>query len=272
MVIFDIETAPAPDTELLAILPEFEAPEHPGVFDPASVRTGNLKDAAKIAAKIEEARAFHAAQVQSYTRDVEAARAQHFADFKRQAALSPLTGRVLAIGVQIAPIDSVLVFDGHDDEWNLLRQFWMAYESAGVDDSPTRWGGWNIFNFDLPFLMRRSWKLGVQLPDGVRDRHDRYWGPRWVDLMHRFQAGNRQERYTKLDSASKFFGVGEKTGSGADFAGLWETDRKAAKEYLANDVLLTRAIADRIVGGGGFGLGDELIGARAGLVDDDDDI
>jgi DNA polymerase elongation subunit (family B) len=165
-----------------------------------------------------------------------------------------------------------MIFDGHDDEWNLLRQFWMAYESAGVDDSPTRWGGWNIFNFDLPFLIRRSWKLGVPLPDGVRDRHDRYWGPRWVDLMHRFQAGCRNERFTKLDSASRFFGLGGKTGNGGDFAGLWETDREAAKAYLDNDIRLTREVADRIVGGGGFGLGDELIGARAGLVEDDDDI
>ena len=47
-IIFDIETGPLPETELAAMMP---------AFDPAEVKTGNLKDPAKIAEKIAEAEA-----------------------------------------------------------------------------------------------------------------------------------------------------------------------------------------------------------------------
>ena len=50
-------------------------------FDPAEVKTGNIKDPEKVAAKIAEAEA------------------NHRRDFIDRAALDPLTGRVVAIGL-----------------------------------------------------------------------------------------------------------------------------------------------------------------------------
>src|SRR5262245_13453189 len=71
-IIFDVETGPLADSELSALLPP---------FDPAEVKTGNLKDPSKIAEKIAEAEA------------------NHRRDFFDKAALDPLTGRVVAIGM-----------------------------------------------------------------------------------------------------------------------------------------------------------------------------
>ena len=71
-IFFDIETGPLPEGELAALLPP---------FDPAEVKTGNIKDPAKIAEKIREAEEAHRR------------------DFFDRAALDPLTGRVLAIGM-----------------------------------------------------------------------------------------------------------------------------------------------------------------------------
>lgn len=71
-ICFDIETGPLPETELAAMVP---------AFDPAEVKTGNLKDRDKVAAKIAEAEA------------------NHRREFIERAALDPLTGRVLAIGL-----------------------------------------------------------------------------------------------------------------------------------------------------------------------------
>ena len=71
-IVFDLETGPLAESELSALLPP---------FDPAEVKTGNLKDPAKIAEKIAEAEA------------------NHRRDFIERAALDPLTGRVVAIGV-----------------------------------------------------------------------------------------------------------------------------------------------------------------------------
>lgn len=50
----------------------------------------------------------------------------------------------------------------------------------------------------------------------------------------------------KLRDLAKFLGVGEKTGSGADFSGLYESDRNSAIDYLRNDVLLTMRCARAI--------------------------
>jgi hypothetical protein len=100
--------------------------------------------------------------------------------------------------------------------------------------------GFNIFNFDLPFLIRRSWKHRVPVPFGLR--RGRYWNDRFVDLRECWQLGDRQARGS-LDSIARHLGVGAKNGEGKAFAELWQTDRQQAEAYLRNDVELTAKVA-----------------------------
>jgi len=210
-IIFDIETGPLPETELAAAMPP---------FDPAEVKTGNLKDADKVAAKIAEARS------------------NHSRDFSEKAALDPLTGRVVAIGVMTfdARGGSGPAFNtggkfriiGHDDEAQTLREFWDATRGEMGRTSPLI--GFNICNFDLPFLFRRSWKHGVPIPFGLR--RGRYWSDQVVDLRDCWQLGDRQARGS-LDSIARHLVVGAKNGDGKAFAELWRTDRKSAEAYCA---------------------------------------
>lgn len=240
MTIFDIETGPVSDDELRALMPAFVPPAHPGVFVDSSVRLGNLKDEKKIREKIEAARAEHAAIVADFDSVVASQRVKQFADFKREAALSPLTGQVLAIGFY--PVDQLecapLVFDSAD-EAELIRRFWQAWE-----DTSDEWAGWCIFGFDLPFLIRRSWRHGIRVPV-IRVSNARYWSPRFIDLAERFTLGRYGEK-VKLDSAAKFLRVGSKSGNGADFADLWKNDRQAATAYLINDLNITAGVAARM--------------------------
>jgi hypothetical protein len=225
-IIFDIETGPLPENELLAILP---------AFDPAEVKTGNLKDPAKIAEKIAEAEA------------------NHRRDFIERAALDPLTGRVLAIGALLVtpcfnqrdnelnrePGDQrELLIIGHDDEAQTLREFWALVRGEMGRLNPLV--GFNIFNFDLPFLIRRSWKLKVPVPFGLR--RGRYWDDQLTDLRDCWQLGDRQAKGS-LDSIAKHLGVGTKNGDGKAFAELWQSDRQSAEAYLRNDVKLTAKVA-----------------------------
>ena len=100
-IIYDIETGPLPEADLAALLPP---------FDPADIKTGNLKDPEKIAAKLAEAEM------------------NHRRDFCEKSALDPLTGRVVAVGLlqnaeggmQKAEFRII----GHDDEAATLREFW----------------------------------------------------------------------------------------------------------------------------------------------------
>lgn len=221
-IVFDVETGPLAESELSALLPP---------FDPAEVRTGNLKDPAKIAEKIAEAEA------------------NHRREFFDRAALDPLTGRVVAIGMLVFPeirgqrpevgVESgECVIIGHEDEARTLREFWQHTQAEMGRMNPMI--GFNIFGFDLPFLFRRSWKLRVPVPFGIR--RGRYWGDQMIDLRDAWQLGDRQARGS-LDSIAKHLGVGAKNGDGKAFAELWRSDRAKAEAYLRNDLELTAKIA-----------------------------
>lgn len=209
-IIFDIETGPLPESELAALLPP---------FDPTEVKTGNIKDPEKIAAKLAEAEA------------------NHRRDFFENAALDPLTGRVLAIGCLWPETGDFTVLD-YDDEARLLKSFWDV--TRGEMGRIHQMVGFNSNSFDLPFLIRRSWKHGVPVPFGIR--RGRYWGEEMIDLRDAWQLGDRQARGS-LDAIAKHLGVGAKNGSGGEFAWLWQSDRTKAVEYLRNDVELTARVA-----------------------------
>ncbi len=202
-IVFDCETGPLPLDYLDMIAPEFEAP-------------ANYKDPDKIAASIAEQKL-------------------RWID---RAALSPMTGRVICIGIRDLD-DSFVCMDGGGDEAELLRQ-WTALVQQYKGE---QFVGFNIHGFDLPFLMRRSWRLGVK--PCFRPGVDLRRLSDWTDLRTVWQMGDKQAEGS-LDSIAKFFGIGEKGGSGKDFAGLWESDRDAAMEYLRNDIRLTHAIGEKM--------------------------
>lgn len=213
--VYDIETAPLPESELAALLPP---------FDPAEVKVGNLKDPEKITAKIAEAEA------------------NYLNDHLEKAALDPLTGRVLAVGL-LDPVSEDVLVIGHDDEAQTLRDFWRWIQ--GDMGRIHELIGFNTHLFDLPFLIRRSWRHRVNVPYGIR--RGRYWSEQMIDLRERWQLGDRQARGS-LDAIARHLGIGAKNGSGADFAKLWVSDREGALEYLGCDLDLTAKLA-RVLGG-----------------------
>lgn len=205
-IILDIETCALPESELLPFMPEFEAP-------------ANFKDPEKIKVAIE-------AKKKAWLED---------------AALDPMTGRVLCIGVMV---DGQFVLMGERAaEATILHEFWSAIRNEDFDIHPII--GFNICLFDLPFLIRRSWKLGVEVPMlGLRDR--RYWKQdRVYDLREVWQLSDRQAPGS-LDTIAKHLGVGAKMGNGKDFAALWESDRQKATAYLRNDLELCSLIAKKL--------------------------
>lgn len=208
---FDIETGPLPPEELSLMVEP---------FDPENVKFGNLKDVEKRRLKVEEDR------VEFEQKQIE------------QAALDPLTGRVLAIGIMC---DGRFEALKHDEEADLLWGFWdMCF--------PTKEHiGFNIYQFDLPFLIRRSWKHGIKVPGYLRQ--GRYWNrDRFIDLRDEWTFGDKQAKYTKgsLDTISRHLGMTPKEGSGKDFHIWWNSDRDKAIAYLKEDLLRTQHI-DQVI-------------------------
>ena len=239
-IVFDIETGPLPQ-DILAGL--FE-PYVPMEFDPSSVKYGNTKDEGKRAAKLEEVRGKH----------LETELAKAFAkeqEFFGKAALNADTGQVLAIGYYWPGEDDEMIV-GNDltDEAGLLINFWSIATEAVKGRAAMV--GHNITGFDLPFMVRRSWLLGVNVPAAVfggsggpaLSLNTRYFSDSFIDTQRRWQLSTGD--YISLDRLSRAMGVGRKTGDGADFARLWAADRAAAVEYLRNDLRLTWSVARRM--------------------------
>lgn len=203
-IIFDIETAPVSAEEAEKLAPVFEAP-------------GNIKDPDKIKSAIAEKKAA----------------------WLDRLALDATTGGVCAIGLITETGETVMTLTSESSEDVVIRSFWLAF-LAHYRDCP--FVGFNIFGFDLPFMIRRSWKLGIEVPEGVRT--GRYFSQSFVDLMEVYQLGNREQRIS-LDNLSKFLGVGQKSGNGKDFH-LLPPDKQ--REYLAHDLALTKACADKLIG------------------------
>jgi len=202
MIIFDIETGPLPLAELDALAPEFK---------PAA----NLKDPEKIKASIEEKRN----------------------EYYERAALSPVTGEVLAIGLDYGNSGQVLGRDVFSEK-GMLEMFWDAVEDL------EQFCGFNIAHFDLPFLIRRSMKYGLKVPRVFIN--NRYLTDQFIDLMLVWKCGVYDDNIS-LDRLARFLGVGKKNGNGKDFAKLWVEDRPKALEYLRQDLALTKACAERLL-------------------------
>lgn len=206
--VFDIETGPRPTAEIIDLAPEFKAP-------------GNYKDAKKIAEAIEEQKE----------------------EWLGRAALSAVTGHVLAVG-WFQDGETTIIGDGLH-EADVLTEAWRLIEQAARDRRTVV--GFNSNRFDIPFMTRRSWALGVPVPSGVYGARGYVNQLVFMDLMDEWACGDRQAT-VKLDTLAKFLGCGAKNGSGAEFAGLWESDRPKAVEYLRNDILITAKVAARLIG------------------------
>lgn len=246
---FDIETGAQPEDRLRQLMPECELPPHPGEFNPASVKYGNAKSDEKRKEKFDEYKARHEIAVQSYERDAAEKKLAHEAHFIERAALNAGTGQVLAIGcyrvVDGKPKGTIKYNETFDDdgERQLLQGFWGIVSDV-VLSKGHRLVGHNIHGFDLPFLIRRSWLLGVIVPEGLLI-NGRYWHESFIDTMKLWGCGTFNG-FIGLDELAKYLGLPGKNGNGADFARLLKTDRQAAINYLQNDLTLTYAVAERL--------------------------
>jgi len=211
-IIFDIETGPLPLNEL-----------HIPPFNPADVKLGNVRNPDLIAEKIQKAEE------------------NHVTDYIKNAALDALSGQILCIGYRIEREEPSVLCSDADGEAAMLRQWWKLL--TDFERTP-RLVGFNIKPFDLPFLVKRSWKHRIQIPYWLRQ--GRYWNDLVVDLREVWQLGDSRA-HGSLAAISRHLGLGEKAGNGAMFSELWQTNRQAAIDYCLQDVKLTQQVADVLI-------------------------
>lgn len=201
-ILFDLETVAQPHDILLVKLPPWDIEE-------AKTRVPkNYKSAEAISGWLE--------------RD----EANWTSSLLEKAALSPETGQIALAGFwqngEYTP------FVG--DERHLVSTCFSAIKDT-IMSPGSRVLGWNIHGFDIPFLVKRAWVLGVKVHRTIFDPLARYpLNENLIDAMKVWQAGNFKAPFTSLNSALRACGLDGK-GNGADFGKLWETDKEAAIEY-----------------------------------------
>jgi hypothetical protein len=212
-------------------------------FDPDAVKLGNIKDPEKQKAKIFEAekrwRIQRLEAVEQVQRDEQAARTKLF----DRAPLSAATGRVVAVGIRsIDSGDSYVfsdVFAAGSTEWEerILLHLYRLFQTE-----PRHWYGFNSIHFDLSFIVRRGYVLGLNPPSvhSIKARH--------TDLLDFWRCGDRRE-FVSMDTLAIAMGLTRKNGDGADF---WKDhmlggeNRRKALAYLMNDLQMTQEICERM--------------------------
>lgn len=244
---FDIETGPLSLDVIKQVTRPFKSKlKHPGEFDPQSVKYGNTKDEGLRAKKLEECMKKHADEVANFESKLAKEEQDYWDGIVESAALSALTGCVLAIGYGSdagETVDHIQAADGN--EASLLDRFWTKFVKC--KNQRRKIVGFNIKQFDVPFLVQRSCMLRVDLPEGVME--GRYLSNTFVDLNDLWMAGSRGTN-GNLDEISRACNVGQKPDgvSGALFYELYsdESTRQKALDYAINDVVITRGIAIRL--------------------------
>ncbi|WP_321377000.1 ribonuclease H-like domain-containing protein [Trichococcus shcherbakoviae] len=237
---FDIETGPLPWEQVAS---QYSPPAAMLPWDDSMVKYGNAKDPAKRKEKYDQVKAAYEAELAKETQTLEAARLEWYG----KAALSPMTGRVLAIGIGNDDAAGIIGTDGETEE-EILAAFWEIYKKFHVENTG-RLVGFNIKHFDVPFMVRRSWFHGIPVPESLIEK-GRYLSPTFIDLMIEWGVGGME--MVKLDTLAKFFGIGGKPEGvdGGMFSTLWESgneeSRKQAVDYLLNDIDMTWRLAERM--------------------------
>lgn len=185
-------------------------------FNPTFEAAKNIKDPDKIAADI----------------------AAKKAEWLDKSALHAERGEILAIGYKVndQPIE---IIEG--EEPGLL----IAWLSVMNNRKSHVFHGFNILDFDLPFIRRRCVINGIRFP--FYDSGDKWkpWKVATYDAMKDWCFGNYRE-FVSLNTVARALGVGVKNGSGDMFHELYKTDKEKARDYLRNDVQLTYDVCERL--------------------------
>lgn len=181
----------------------------------------------------------------SRLKDPEKIRAD-LAESAEKGALSPITGQVLAIGYS----------DGEQDfaetvatmpERELIDCALVRFHARIIQGGKVV--GFNCLEFDLSFLLYRARALDVPVPVslGALWRSKFQACDAFVDLMELAKFGRYDRAGYSLDRVCRSMGIQGKTGSGGDFARLLPTEPDKAKEYLLNDIRMTRELAAKLL-------------------------
>jgi len=160
---------------------------------------------------------------------------------KREMSLSPVFGRIVAVGTLDDTQEEPTIFVGQEER-EILEVVWHNLEGADLFIT------YNGIAFDVPFLKLRSSILGVRSVVEISTK--RYIWLNHMDLYQLITAwGGNRSRYLKLDleTVAKVLGIEVPVGNGAEVPKLFEAgDWDAIKRHLEADLKATLGVWERL--------------------------
>jgi hypothetical protein len=169
---------------------------------------------------------------------IEARKLEARSNALKRAALSPLTARIAALGI-LGPTREDCSIQFGPDESALITSFFDYF----YRDSSAPWIGFNITDFDLPFIIRRAWHHGLEIPAQF---YGRYLPGNFVDLAKVWKLYAWERELISLDRLGRFLGIGGKSGSGSSFGSLLYESQERAEAYLRRDLEIVWEAAVRM--------------------------
>lgn len=247
-VIYDIETTPLSDREILGYADEkkLKLPKYPGAFDASKVKYGNAKSPEAKDSKLKAAQERHRIALREYNDKYQ----ESLQKFKDEATLKPSMSKVLAIGYGLVDMvqDEVIFCLDVDEknERNLIRRHWLITEA--LKGSMGTLISFNGHGFDYPYLVRRSWAYEDIDPPRYKNKFKSM--EEWcVDLMEEYSLKCYGSSHSiSLNDLSMMMGFGGKPDgmTGDEFHEVWKRDPEMALDYLAWDVERPYLIAKRM--------------------------
>jgi predicted PolB exonuclease-like 3'-5' exonuclease len=225
---FDIETIPDRN------LPQECIP----VFDPESVKYGNLKDPIKRAAKAEEERLkFEEGKIKTMSVDPDMLEICTFVAFLYDTKTDQVTDKC-----------SVQITDQDENDYNAVWDGWQFIKKCYYQQAPIV--SYNGINFDFPAMRSRAMVLDVPIKYSMYAKFMKQWegNKDHFDLM-RVLLNFNMRAYKKLDFYLKRLQVGAKTEGmdGSKVYGAFQEGRfDEIQKYCEDDVIETARLFARV--------------------------
>lgn len=187
--------------------------------------------------------------------------AKYWGEAFNKAAFDPSTSTICAIGMALPDEDKVKILTG--DEFTILTQFWTYFREFEAD----RWCFYTGNNgkglFDFRHIYVRSLVHDVKMTHGIVNNQG-FVKNNFIDLALIFLAGADYNSFCGLDRCLKILKLTGKVTrlgeilskedlnknlgiNGGNFHELQESNPEAAEIYLRNDIVMTLALAERLL-------------------------
>jgi predicted PolB exonuclease-like 3'-5' exonuclease len=158
---------------------------------------------------------------------------------ERKKLLNPIDSRIIAVGFQKKGLDSQIFYS--EDEKVLLQAFWSALTVQKQSRVPYRIVGFNIKDYDLPFLVTRSFINNVKIvPFLLKDVID------VREQLSAFKFGPTRGKLKEFGSLMGLTIMDDIDGSQVA-ENYWNAQHEKIKTYLKKDLEITQKIHERMM-------------------------